>query len=94
MNTKELLRLYTLNERSIYMVYETLVNQVVKRFEANKPVTVEHLEKCSTMYIIARMAGRVVNEFENTPVSILDKRAFRHDLANEIIENAKGIASI
>lgn len=94
MSTKELLRLYTMNEISIYLVYEKLLNQVIKRVEAKKSVTLEHLEKCSTMYLIARMAARKVIEFEDTPVSILDKRAFRHDLAAEIIEDAKGVGSI
>lgn len=95
METKELLRLYTLNTCEIYLIYETLFNQVEKRFKANKPVTVEHLEKCSTMYLIARRAAAVVQEFEGvTPPSNSDKRAFRHDMACEIIENARGVASL
>lgn len=94
MNTKELLRLYTMNCRNVYLVYEKLFNQVVKRFEANKSVTVEHLEKSSTMYLIARMAAREVSKYGDVTPSVIDKRAFRHDLACEIIKNAKGVASI
>lgn len=94
MNTKELLRLYTLNSQDIYLVYETLLNQLVKRFEAKKPVTLEHLEKCSTMYLIARMAARKVQELEGKSATILDKRAFRHNLAAEIIEDSKFLATI
>lgn len=94
METKELLRLYTLNTCEIYLICETLFNQVEKRFKANKPVTVEHLEKCSTMYLIARRAASIVKEFEDITPSNLDKRVFRHYFACEIIENARGVASL
>lgn len=88
------MRIYVNNVTSVYLVLEKLQNQIVKRYEKGKEVTFEHLVKCSTMYLLARMAANAVRDYDHSTPTIEDKREFRKWLSLTLIDDCKYLAGI
>lgn len=90
---ENLIIIYALNSREIYLTYEWLENCVCKRMKSGQACTVEHLAECATLKKIVRESSKIVKEFDgNTPTNE-DKRSARYELAARIIDEAKYIVS-
>lgn len=83
--------LYANNTREIYVFIEWLENCLVKRLRKGKAVLVETLAESSTIKKIVCSASKLLWEYDGRKATNSDKRAARAMLAEQIVEDARGL---
>lgn len=79
-------KIYAMHEREPYQLYSWLRECVAKRKMQGKEISIEHLENCSTMQKIVRLALRTAYKYDGVEANAFDRIELRSILANKIME--------